>query len=297
MQRIKILMLSAKITIGLWCVLYSLPILADASSGPVWKVSNGQQSLFVGGTIHVLSPSDYPLPSVFDQAYQQTDVLVFEADVAQMQTAEAQRLIIEKTTYSDGSTLRQALSAKTYAMLTQFLLERGGDVSSFDQFKPGMLTILLTLNELQRLGQSGQGVDAFYDQRAITDKKPRLFLETIAQQLDFLGNMGAGKEDSLVLHTLDELQDLSSAMLQLKSAWKKGDNEALMAVALTPWMGDFPALYQTLLVQRNNAWLPQIEAMLVTPAVEYVLVGALHLVGEDGVLEQLRGRGYQVEQL
>lgn len=109
--------------------------------------------------------------------------------------------------------------------------------------------------------------------------------------------MGAGKEDGLVLHTLDELQDLSSAMLQLKSAWKKGDIEALMAVALTPWKADFPALYQTLLVQRNNVLLPQIEEMFATPAVEYVLVGALHLTGEDGVLEQLRGRGYQVEQL
>ncbi|MFT5419486.1 MAG: hypothetical protein ACI9D5_000226 [Candidatus Endobugula sp.] len=297
MLTIKKLMLNITITTGLWCVLCSLSILADASSGPVWKVSKGQQSLFVGGTIHVLSPSDYPLPSVFDQAYQQADVLVFEADVAQMQTAEAQSLVIEKTTYSDGSTLKQALSAETYAVLTQFLSERGGDVSSLDQFKPGILTILLTLNELQRLGQSGQGVDAFYDQQAIADKKPRMFLETIEQQLDFLGSMGEGQEDSLVLHTLDELQDLSSAMLQLKSAWKKGDNEALMAVALIPWMADFPDIYQTLLVQRNNAWLPQIEAMLVTPAVEYVLVGALHLAGKDGILEQLRGRGYQVEQL
>jgi uncharacterized protein len=295
-------------------VFFALASHIQAASGPVWKVTSThaqhnitspstntssakQQHVFIGGTIHVLSASDYPLPAVFDQAYQQADIMVFEADMGQMQTAEAQRLIIDKTSYKDGSTLQQALSANSYQSLGQFLALRGDRVQNYDQFKPGMVTVLLTLNELARLGQSGQGVDEFYDNLAVKDGKKRLFFETIEQQLEFLGNMGQGQEDSLVLHTLKELEDLSSAMVALKSAWRKGNNPKLIEVALTPWQADFPALYDALLVKRNQAWIPQIEAMLVTPEVEYILVGALHLAGNDGLLQQLRDRGYQVEQL
>ena len=91
--------------------------------------------------------------------------------------------------------------------------------------------------------------------------------------------------------------DVSPALSALKAAWRKGDNRELIKVALAPWLADFPELYQSLLVKRNTAWLPQLEAMLASPEVEYVLVGALHLVGKDGVINMLESRGYQVEQL
>jgi uncharacterized protein YbaP (TraB family) len=272
-------------------------LYASDTVGPVWQVSNGKQTLFVGGTIHVLSPSDYPLPKVFDQAYQQADVLVFEADVSTMQTPEIQQLIIDKTQYKNGVTLKSTLAQKTYQRLQQFLQTRGSSVQAIEQFKPGMVTMILTLNEIQRLGQLGQGVDDFYHQLALRDRKSTLFLESIEQQITFLATMGAGQEDDLLEYTLTELDNLDVQLAELKAAWRKGDNTRLLHLGLTPWQEDFPSLYQSLLVQRNVAWLPQLEAMLLTPEVEYVLVGALHLPGDDGVLSMLRERGYQVKQL
>jgi len=44
------------------------------------------------------------------------------------------------------------------------------------------------------------------------------------------------------------------------------------------------------------AWLPQIESMLTTPEIEMILVGVGHLVGSEGILNQLVERGYKVEQ-
>lgn len=277
-------------------LLLSLGLQAE-SLGPVWKVTKNQQTLFLGGTIHILSPEDYPLPKGFDIAYQQSDVLVFETDVSQMQTPEIQHLLIDKTQYKNGLTLKKTLKAETYQQLDQFLVARGGNIRSLESFKPGMATMVLTLNEIASLGQAGKGVDEHYNQLAVKDNKPLLFLESIEQQIDFLANMGAGQEDALVLYTLDELENLSSALSALKAAWRKGDNRELIKVALAPWLADFPKLYQSLLVKRNTAWLPQLEAMLASPEVEYVLVGALHLVGKDGVINMLESRGYQVEQL
>lgn len=280
--------------VWLGLVLTSSILQAEASVGPVWKVSKGDQHLFIGGTIHVLSAADYPLPSGFEQAYQAADVLVFEADTSQMQTPEIQQLILDRTRYHHGQSLRADISNDTYAYLQRFSIKRGVDVQNLAQFKAGMVTIILTLNELSLLGQAGQGVDDFFHQRAITDKKPTYFLETIEQQIDFLATMGVGQEDDLLVYTLKELDNLRVELAKLKSAWRSGSPEALEAVGLAPWQADFPALYESLLVKRNQAWLPQLENMLATPEVEYVLVGALHLSGNAGVLTMLRERGYSV---
>ena len=214
-----------------------------------------------------------------------------------MQAPSFQRLMLEKSTYPDGVTLKDTLSKSTYQQLNHYLMSNGGDINSVVQFKPGMLSVLLTLNELQRLGQLGKGVDEFFDKKARADKKPRQFLETVEQQLDFLSSMGEGQEDELILYTLQDIRDLPATMTELKTSWRQGDNERLERGSLTPWIAQFPEIYQSLLVKRNKAWLPQIEAMLATKAVEYVLVGALHLVGDDGVLEGLRQQGYQVVKL
>jgi uncharacterized protein YbaP (TraB family) len=189
------------------------------------------------------------------------------------------------------------LSPIVYRELAQFLQARDGDINRVAKFKPGMLSVLLTIDELKRLNQLGQGVDDFFDQRAQGDLKTRLFLETIEQQLGFLARMGEGQEDRFILYSIRELNNLSSVMVQLRAAWRKGDNAMLEAIALKDWQDDFPVIYQDLLVRRNNAWIPQIEAMLNTSPTEAVLVGALHLVGKDGVLQQLRDRGYVIEQL
>jgi uncharacterized protein YbaP (TraB family) len=288
--------MSRFLVVGL-LILQSCSLHAADTMGPVWKVTKGGHSLFLGGTIHLLSEDDYPLPAGFDKAYQQADVLVFETDVSQMQTPEIQYLIIEKTLYKNGLTLKKTLKANTYAALLKFLDARGGNINSLEPFKPGMVTMMLTLNEISRLGQAGKGVDEFYNEKGLKDNKPLLFLETIEQQIDLLATMGEGQEDALLLYTLDELKNLSSALAALKSAWRQGDNERLIEVALAPWLADFPKLYDSLLVKRNKEWLPSLEAMLTTPEIEYVLVGALHLVGEDGVLAMLQSRGYTIKQL
>jgi len=271
----------------------SFSVIAD----PVWKVTHEQNTVYVAGTIHTLTPADYPLPSSFETAYNDADILVLETDLAEMKTPEGQALLMKAILYSDGRTLQNVLSPSVYQELAQFLQSRGGDINRVAQFKPGMLSVLLTLEELKRLNQLGQGVDDFFDQRAQADKKTRLFLETIEQQLGFLANMGEGQEDRFILYSIRELESLSEVMAQLKAAWRKGDNVMLEEIGIKDWQDDFPAIYQDLLVRRNNAWIPQIEAMLNTHPTEAVLVGALHLVGKDGVLQQLRDRGYTVEQL
>ncbi|MFT7492319.1 MAG: hypothetical protein ACI80S_001919 [Pseudohongiellaceae bacterium] len=278
------------------CLLLSISALTDAKSS-VWKITSGDNILFLGGTIHLLTKQDFPLPAEFELAYQRADLLVFEVEPDIVNSPASQQKFAQYAYYSDGTQLSDVLDTSTYQMLNNFLTSRGLLMTSFESMKPGMLAAVLTVVELQRLGLAGKGVDEFFSDKSRRDNKSQLALETIDDQFRALATLGIGRESFTIRHALGEAEKIAGLMQDIKKAWRAGDNQALVNVSLTPWMNRFPALYESLLVQRNNRWLPQLEALLATPAKEYVLVGALHLVGKDGLLRLLRQKGYKVEQL
>ncbi len=281
-----------------WLLLITLflsqAVLADSS---VWLVSKGDRKLLLGGTIHMLSAADYPLPEEFDRAYRSADLLAFETDIRKVNTPEFQMQLMQRMSYRDGKTLRSELSSEAYTALQKFSAERGIQLDAMQSLKPQMVVLALLSVELQRMGMTDAGVDQHFFERAQKDNKNLLFLESPAAQLDILTNMGKGQEDLLILNTVRDLQQIDDIMADMKTAWRNGDREKLAETGLAPMQKEFPALYQSMLVKRNQAWLSHIEDMLKTPAVEFVLVGALHMVGRDGVLNMLAARGYTVKNL
>jgi len=96
---------------------------------------------------------------------------------------------------------------------------------------------------------------------------------------------------------LRDLARLTEIMQSIKDAWREGNNAKLEKVSLVPFRKDFPQIYEHLIAKRNTSWIPKIEALLKTDEVEMILVGAMHLVGTNGILEQLKADGYQVQML
>lgn len=268
--------------------------LADTS---VWKVSKNDQSLYIGGTLHVLAESDYPLPDSFTQAYEDAQTLVFETDLAALATPDFQMSMLGALTYADGNNLKSSLKPDTFTRLQSYCQVRGLPLDNFLRFKPALLTITLTMVELQRLGISSAGVDEHFHKLGAKDGKAVGQLESTEQQLQFLSSMGEGQEDQLILSTLDDMDILAEMMSTMKTAWRKGDSDKLLHTAITPMKADYPELYKDLLVSRNDNWIPQIKAMFETPETEFILVGTLHLIGDDGIIERLAADGYDVEQL
>jgi uncharacterized protein YbaP (TraB family) len=120
-------------------------------------------------------------------------------------------------------------------------------------------------------------------------------METIEQQMSFFSKIGRGNEDQLIMYTLRDLEEMPKLMDQMKKTWRSGDRAKYRELMLEPFVKDYPQTYQALLVERNNNWMPKIEALFDTPEIELVLVGALHMIGKDGLLQQLEGKGYNVE--
>lgn len=279
----------------LMLLLVNIPaVLAESS---VWKVSRGENHIFLGGTVHFLAPDDYPLPQAFAQAYSRAQILVLETDIQGLQSPEGLQRMMRRLSYPQGRNLQQVIRKDTYQALEKFFTERSVAMAQIESMKPGLVSMMITIIELQRHGLVGEGVDAYFEKKAIDEQKPRLQLETIDAQIEFLAGMGAGREDELMAYSLEEASRVPQLMLSMKNAWRNGDMDSLARIGIGPMIQDFPKLYHDLLVKRNHDWMSQLQAMLETPQTELVLVGALHLAGKDGLLTGLRARGYMIEQL
>lgn len=270
---------------------------AGQAASPVWKVEKNGQTLYLGGTIHVLAASDYPLPAAFDRAYGKSQRLVFETDLGAMQDPLLQMQMAQAMMYRDGRTLKSVLSPRTWNELSRFMQRRSLPIESLSMFTAGGVSLTLTMLELQRLGLAETGVDKHYYQKAAADAKPSHGFETPQQQIQFLASLGEGNEDNVIRYTLRDIAALEPTMRQLKSLWRSGDNKGMVEMAIAPFRAEFPAVYKSILVDRNLDWMEQIDALIKTAEVEFVLVGALHLAGKEGLVTQLRQRGYRLSQL
>lgn len=267
-----------------------------AAETSLWKISKGANNVYLGGTVHVLRQSDYPLPTQFESAYRQTEQLVLELDLGKLDPLAFQQQLLQKTRYPAGRSLADHLSPEALAALKEFCAQHKLPVEVLMPFKPAFTMLTLMGLELAQLGITSDGVDSYFAQKAGEADKPVLGLETAAEQLDFLAVMGEGQESEFILHTLQDLGALDNLLETMVSDWRSGNTAAMDDLFVAPMAAQYPAMYQSLLVDRNQAWLPRIEALLQHGDSALVLVGVAHLIGKDGLLQALEKRGYQIEQ-
>lgn len=263
----------------------------------VWKIQKNNSVMYLGGTFHLLRPSDFPLPPEFEKAYKAADLLVFETDPAKFNDAAAQQKLISQAMYDDGSTIDKHLSAKTYKLLNEYCTANGISLENLKHFKPSIVAITLAAIELSKFGVAQEGVDIFFYKLALKDKKAIEGFETMDEQIRFIVGMGEGNEDAYITHSLNDMKTIRQDYETMVTAWKKGDAGKLDDLFVAELKAKMPKLYKELLTDRNENWLPLIEAYGKTPEKEFILVGAGHLVGSDGIVEILRKKGYTVEKL
>lgn len=262
----------------------------------VWEVSNGTHSVYLGGTCHMLKASDFPLPEPFDQAYAAADSLVMEVDPAAVNDPAFALRMMQKGSYRDGRTLQSVLSAEAYTALAEQCKKSGMPIEMLNKFKPSMAVLMLTVNELMKAGVTQEGVDMHFAKRAHTDGKEIASLETADFQLDLITSLGEGIENEMVLYGLQDLDQLSALFDEMIIAWRSGDLDTINSLFVED-MAQYPEIYDSMLKDRNARWLPQIEAMLQSEPIEYVLVGVAHIPGKDGLITLLEAKGYSVTEL
>lgn len=275
----------------------SLLVTLGLQGASVWKVSNEQHSLYIGGTIHVLTPKDYPLAKEYNLAYKAADKVIFETDMQAASSPEFYQKMMSQMMYKDGTTINQVLKPDTYKALAIHLSSRQIPMQSLASYKPSLLAISLSFIELKAMGYTSEGVDMFFANMAKEQGKEQGWLETPDEQLAFLANLGGDDPNAIIAYTLKDIQKMPEIFPKLHAAWLSGDMQGMADVGITPFKAEYADIYQNLLVTRNNNWLPQIVKMLNDSPTEFILVGTLHLAGPDSVLAKLKAKGYKIEKL
>jgi uncharacterized protein len=271
--------------------------IESAANNFLWKATKGPGSLYLMGSVHLLTKDYYPLSPALDRAFKDSDLLVEEVDMGEMVATENQLQMVMTGMLPAGQSLDTVVSSATLAAVNKRLDTLGMPIEPLKRLKPWLLSLTLLGLEWQKAGfEADLGLDKhFYDQ-ARSDAKQVQGLETVAFQVSRFDGMTLEEQDRLLAETLKELDTQQTAVTALADAWKAGDVSTVERLVLQDLRSE-PRLYQRMLVDRNRDWLPKLEALFARRGRAFVVVGAAHLVGPDGLLAMLRARGYTVEQM
>ncbi len=264
-----------------------------AAQDPVflWRVSSDSGEAYLLGSIHLAKPDLYPLDERIEEAFRATDNVVVEVDVSQGDAAEQQAMAMQMGLYTDGSTVKDHLSPEAFAKFQSFLEERGLPLAVFQAFRPWMSAATLQVLEMQRVGFDAEiGIERHFLGQAEQLDKPVHELETADFQLRMLAEMPDALQELFLISTIDEYSSFAERIDEMIASWQAGDATVLESMLLKDYeeKPEMRPLYQRILIDRNVGMAEKITGMLEGGGKWFVIVGAAHLVGEQGLVELLR---------
>lgn len=279
----------------------TVPVAAPAKAAPkplLWKVSDKDNSLYLLGSFHLLRADDYPLSSDIDQAFAGAQKVVFEVPPAELTDPALALKMQQMAGYADGRTLKQVLPEDVRERMGQVLgVER---LAQMDAMEPWFINLGLLIGISQQLGfQPEQGLDMHLARLAEAAQKPVSGLETADQQLQVLDGTPMEEQIAGLRDFFNKPGEVPKLLQETHTAWRNADVARLNALVIDEVRKETPVTYRIVNVERNDAWVPQLQQMLdgSKQGDVLVVVGAMHLLGEDGVVEKLRAKGYQVERI
>jgi uncharacterized protein YbaP (TraB family) len=271
-------------------------MITESATGKacVWKVSSPDgATLYLGGSIHALRSTDYPLPPAYNRAFDASRCLVFEDDPGDSQ--QETKIFLKTGRYPKGDGLKNHVDPRTYDYVRRIFKLMGVSEEKFSKFRPWALVIFLQSPALQGLSEE-LGVEGFMLKRARANSKPVSGLESAQEHMAIFSGLTERQSEALLLMTFLPSEWGKDGLARMVNSWRLGDADTL-ALRTRDSLREFPAMAERTLEARNNRWLPKIEGYLRTGQTYFVIAGAAHMGGPNGLVNLLRARGYKIEQL
>jgi uncharacterized protein YbaP (TraB family) len=282
--------------IGLLCACSTAHQLAE-SKATLWKVKGEHNTMYLLGSVHVLSKQAYPLKPALERAFDDANQVVFEIDLTRFTPKSFQQEFKRTALYPPGQSLSNRLSPGTIELLKSILPDYGLTLDKVERFRPWFLAEWLSSRTLEMAGFSDRlGVDLYFYHKAEAAGKPVLGLETLRDQAQIFNRFNDQENELYLVSTISGLPAYAAMVRRLVEAWKDGDVHLLDRLLNQDKRSD-PTTHDVLFSKRNSKWLPEIERFAHQSGNYLIIVGAGHLVGDDGVIAQLKRAGYSVRQL
>jgi uncharacterized protein YbaP (TraB family) len=268
----------------------------------LWRFQRSGTVVYLAGSIHILKPSLYPLPEQLEAAFETSDYLVLEVDVTAVDPNDMQRRTLEYALLPGPQSLRDVLPGELYGRLDRHLAQYGMTADMLGRAKPAMVMNQLVISKLLTLGYLPEsGLESHFLSRRGSHEI--LQLESLDSQLELLFNQPMATQVQLLAETLDVANDIEPLLTGMLVAWLSGDDARFLEL-FKAQSGDSPlsrAFTRALLEDRNHTMAAEIRRYLEEradqPRTYFVLVGAAHLVGDEGIVPLLEQQGFHGQRL
>ena len=286
--------ISAAVAIA--CVLASGAAAQTRSRTFLWKVQSGGSVMYLAGSVHALTADAYPLNPAYQRAFDASSALVEEIDLAEADPLSGGLGLLAKGMYQDGRTFSSAVSRQTVTLVQEKLKNTPLGLDLIQPMKPWMVMLMIEALGSQDAGLDPElGLDKHFYNLATDGRKQVIGLETAESQIDRFDKMPEAMQEQMLRSELAEMDTEKSSLRSILTAWQTGDAAAIEKMLLASFTTN-PAAYTSLITERNRNWMPQLETCLRRSSPCFVIVGAAHLVGPQGLLAMLQQKGYRVEQ-
>lgn len=267
------------------------------SRGFLWQVENDGNVVYLLGSIHVANEVMYPLRDELNVAFAEADYLAVEVD-GTVEDPNLGTYIENLGSYNDGTTLRDHVSPEVYAFLVELLTELEIPTNVLDPYEPWYASMILdSIASEDSEYESELGIDNYFMNNALEAEIPIMELESFESQFGMYDGFSDELQEQLLIGSIYGFYQEEDSTEGLSEIWMAGDVEELTQMA-EDMQGD-EEYYNAMLLDRNVLMAQKINGFLTgsQPATFFVVVGALHMVGEDGLVALLEEKGYTVTRL
>lgn len=271
-------------------------VLKEGSKGFLWKTESKGNTVYLLGSIHIANIDMYPLDKKITDAFKASDYLTVEVDLSDENLA-FEEMLEEIGTFQDGTTLKDHVSADTYEQLGDILEGLGLERTTYDAYKPWVVASTLESVTLLIEGYDAQiGIDMYFMSHAKQMGLPIISLETADFQLELLDSLYEKEQEQMLVQSMDSFMGGAGEEFEkLIEMWITGDDAALTSFIEESAVDE--AGYKAMLVDRNIGMADKIAEYLNGEQGEtyFVVVGAAHMLGDDGIVPLLEKKGFTVE--
>jgi uncharacterized protein YbaP (TraB family) len=268
----------------------------SATRGLLFEIKSGKNVAYLFGSIHIAKADFYPMSPKVEAAYLQADTVAIEADTSD---AQAMQAMMPKLSYVAPDKLENHVTAATWNNMKSVF---GPAIEQMQGYKPFVVTSGLAMQVGMQMGYDPkQGIDLHFINRAKTDKKSLVELESVDFQASILGGLSDEDGDALLSSTIESLKnrEFFKDLTNIETAWKAADADGIAKLFVDAANKDAASkkMMKMLMDDRNEGMVTKINSMMTSGKKLFVVVGAGHLAGEKSVVDLLKKQGLEVKQI
>ncbi len=276
-------------------LLFIISITLSQTNGVFWRIESPTTIVYILGSIHYGNNKLYPLINEIEEAFKNSQVLVLEANITDPNLAsKIQEAILYKGLYPFNDSIKNHISEETFRLLEEYFGKN--DLERLKFFKPWVFYFLIGPKDVDL--DPNLGIDMYFAKKAEGLGKEIIEIEGIDYQIDLFANFSEKEQENLIKISLLDLKrgDYKDRINSLIEAYIKGDDEKIWDLVFEEYLEnpDLKFFYEKFYLERNKNMTEKIREYLQDNKIYFVIVGAGHLLGEEGIIENLRKEGYNI---